>query len=1082
MADDREEEVRLVTVVKGQNRFHTIDVIEEDGNSQNRYFIPNSNLEEQSDVSEIRIQMDNLKGHRQSENYQSSDLMLNSSPNLKRKQRAAQKEGAPEKQVNQEVTLLQVDPSKETKTFNLMRLKTQSSNEGIRNQMKKFLKGAFENVCARKLPLPAAAFIIDGASNLCEEHSDILRNALEMTPCKGAMYLVNGLIKTNMINQGMETICVCSDRQFKFIEGFTEFGSVCQAVIKGGVNVYDCIKYIVLLKNASDDDIRRYLLAMQQLFFSEYKVPCLKILMGDNRDDIRFVSTGEYFEKTVPTLFINIGNGLSDALGSFINSPTIDSKFYMYEMQNKSGFVQLHETITIALCQGIDPCINVIMDSSRELANNLANKGSYKTYSKILLFDNILYYSDGDLPNFWQYKEYPTIKKLMLENKDNVEIISCKEEADSKAMETIKILQDHLQEDVLSKYFDLISENCRGNVLRHCPLLGIRYALKENDVKLADDLIKFNALDLYPYIYFRIKDHWNDAPIKTDNKISKHFKIKNGTLDGSTINKAISKLTDDFFGDFFNEEGRPNIEVVNPIQVLMVNRLICMQLEFVKLLWSYDKKNSLANALLLWILIDGILKEGIFGSENSVDDLMSLKAYFGEVLGHLLDIAQNDDEANCKTVLQCTTPFCKGMGLIDIAGEMQCDIVLSHTLTKRILAARWNDRSLKGEEERCYGKICQKFLSPRNKLYIHMAMYVISYITVTVYTLRMNFLESSALKWITFIMVTSLAVDEARQAVGDNGKVSSCLRNWWSDSWNKLDCISMLIYYIGFCLNVAKIPESRIVFATFSFIWCLKFYQFLRAFESVGTYIIIVQKMLPQLGNFSLVALIALIGYGIFMTSTLFPHHNFQLWSTVLMVLVRPYLLLFAETGINAYGLSNKSTLFNTPKVPTSSEILTVLGMCVFLMFGGILLMNLLIAVFSGIYEEVKEKSERLWVINDFELLIEFEQKPLFPIPLSLPRNLFRIAKRIGKKTKQEIRDPHLNGKETISDKDKVKVLGPKQEKYYEEYSKDEDDRVHSLQQLKKTILEDVEKRFGALEEQNNKIKSMLEGLLEQIL
>jgi len=140
MADDREEEVRLVTVVKGQNRFHTIDVIEEDGNSQNRYFIPNSNLEEQSDVSEIRIQMDNLKGHRQSENYQSSDLMLNSSPNLKRKQHAAQKEGAPEKQVNQEVTLLQVDPSKETKTFNLMRLKTQSSNEGIRNQIKKIFE------------------------------------------------------------------------------------------------------------------------------------------------------------------------------------------------------------------------------------------------------------------------------------------------------------------------------------------------------------------------------------------------------------------------------------------------------------------------------------------------------------------------------------------------------------------------------------------------------------------------------------------------------------------------------------------------------------------------------------------------------------------------------------------------------------------------------------------------------------------------------------------------------------------------------------------------------------------------------
>ena len=57
----------------------------------------------------------------------------------------------------------------------------------------------------------------------------------------------------------------------------------------------------------------------------------------------------------------------------------------------------------------------------------------------------------------------------------------------------------------------------------------------------------------------------------------------------------------------------------------MVNRLICMQLNFVKLLWRYDKKNAVANALLLWILLKGIFKERIFSRENSFDDLMALK-------------------------------------------------------------------------------------------------------------------------------------------------------------------------------------------------------------------------------------------------------------------------------------------------------------------------------------------------------------------------------------------------------------------------------------------------------------------------
>ena len=57
----------------------------------------------------------------------------------------------------------------------------------------------------------------------------------------------------------------------------------------------------------------------------------------------------------------------------------------------------------------------------------------------------------------------------------------------------------------------------------------------------------------------------------------------------------------------------------------MVNRLVCMQLKLVEVFWRYDKKNSLANALLLWIITKGIIHENIFGSENSADDLVAFK-------------------------------------------------------------------------------------------------------------------------------------------------------------------------------------------------------------------------------------------------------------------------------------------------------------------------------------------------------------------------------------------------------------------------------------------------------------------------
>ena len=59
----------------------------------------------------------------------------------------------------------------------------------------------------------------------------------------------------------------------------------------------------------------------------------------------------------------------------------------------------------------------------------------------------------------------------------------------------------------------------------------------------------------------------------------------------------------------------------------MINRLLCMQFDIVKVLWRYDKKNSLTNALLLWILTEGILKKGILSRKDSIDEFDNLKRY-----------------------------------------------------------------------------------------------------------------------------------------------------------------------------------------------------------------------------------------------------------------------------------------------------------------------------------------------------------------------------------------------------------------------------------------------------------------------
>jgi len=689
----------------------------------------------------------------------------------------------------------------------------------------------------------------------------------------------------------------------------------------------------------------------------------------------------------------------------------------------------LIESIILAISKGINPSISFLMDRTQEVGQNLASSSRYQRNSKILHFPLIQKFP-GDEKSLNQElqvlfgtdnsKEYEAIEQQMMDNVDKVFFYNEDTPGNNNAKEaTAKRLYNTLQGRMdwssLAAYDfavdrKLLKKEFRDEFYKQCPVLGIKKALQENDFKLADYLLKHRPLDIYPYIYFNMQKHWYDAPPReSSNRISMHFKIVNlcerlskgnkedlnSGFSGKPINKTISKLTIRLVADFFTEDGRPNLQVFTPIQALMVNRLFNMQLEFVKVLWRYDKRNAMTNGLILWILIKGIIKENIFGDESLVEEvnkLNKLKMYFEEAIHKLLDIAQDSKRIApadlARNPVHGRFSAFKEKKIFEVAGEVRCNTILSHPLGRRSLPEDWKRPSVESDY-----RIKQMFASPRSKLYMHMFMYVVCYFLVAYYTLQPKSKGNVYIKGVTFVLIASIVTDEIRQALDNEGTITSCVKAWWSDPWNKLDLISLLIYYVAFILDVTGVPESRILFSTFTFVWCLKFYQYLRAFESLGTYIILIQKMLPHLGNFIVIALVGMIGYGVFMTSIMFPSISFASRNTLLLILFRPYLLLFAEMGINEYGLSSKTTLFGTSKIGYASEILVLLGMCIFLMLGGVLLINLLIAIFSGIYEKEKEKSELYWVINGCHLLREFREKTILPIPFSLPIDIITIIK-----------------------------------------------------------------------------------------
>ena len=934
-------------------------------------------------------------------------------------------------------------------TFKFIKMKTKSSVEEVAKDAEKFVEIAEFNQSTWYQILIG----IDDAEKITESGLKLLRSVRESI-YGGMMFLTNGLPHQILYgidpSKKMKTVGVIST---SFVTGTAATDSDHSKQYFGVVDFQNrreigtmkqrCgkIAYALLLEDASPDDVMKYKLAILKAY-SQVRPYCIKVITDGSNELLISMADNSYFADRRGVLLSENSGLFSSVLYSFVKAfrngsekveqaeeemklvcqgylskkDRIDvveliienikrniGKFSTIRNNEEVDGENIESAVLHALVEGLDVPVNFVMNSSKAICDAISNTEYFKNNNTTLIFTK-----SGGIPyqlgNYLQDRERNDIIRCIIGNVKKTDDFY---ESVDQNLSKLKLFDADSPESnsmlaSVTNYMENVLEGLKFSRLttgaQSFSPLAISAVLRNNQPEIFKNW-SCHQIAIDTYIFCNLRFHWHDKDTRGESKVAKHFGIVNENERrqpewlhmGTAINKAIEKLSNGIIAKCFHEDGKPNVGIISPIQALIINRVFCMQLDFVKMLWKYDKENVLVNAVMIWILINGILKEKIFARENATDDLTKAKEYFAAAIKWPLDQLFIHFVVGSQ-YLGHRVPVFRGKPLYLVAVEGRLITFLTHIITKRCISAKW-DNGL-------HHKIPNFINKPRIKLYIHMIMYAVSYLFLAYYTLQQKAKPSEVIKWVVLTMISSLFVDEMRQALGEREyPILISLRRWWSDGWNKIDFLTMMLYYLAFLLECAGVINvSRLLFSTFTFIWCLKFYQFLRAFESLGIYIILVQKMLPQLGNFAIVAAIAIISYGVFMTSILFPNISFTSWSVFIMVLLRPYLLLFAETGINEYDLSTKNTIYNTPKIETASEIMIVVGMCVFLMFGGVLLLNLLIAIFSGIYEEVKEESMKLWALNDLQLLQEFQRKPIVPIPFSIPVNIFLIFKRLWNK------------------------------------------------------------------------------------
>ncbi|XP_026523525.1 transient receptor potential cation channel subfamily M member 2 [Notechis scutatus] len=262
-------------------------------------------------------------------------------------------------------------------------------------------------------------------------------------------------------------------------------------------------------------------------------------------------------------------------------------------------------------------------------------------------------------------------------------------------------------------------------------------------------------------------------------------------------------------------------------------------------------------------------------------------------------------------------------------------------------------------------------------------------------------------EYVIYFWLFSLVCEEARQLFCDPDgfglvKMASL---YFSDYWNKLDACAILIFIVG--LVCRWFPETlypgRIVLSLAFIIFCLRLLHIFTISKTLGPKIIIVKRMMKDIFFFLFLLAVWIVSFGVAKQAILI--HNEKRVDWIFRgVFYHSYLTLFGQipsyvdgVNFNFDQCSPNGTDPYKPKCPESSEAnkkpifpewLTVILLCLYLLFTNILLLNLLIAMFNYTFQQVQEHTDQIWKFQRHDLIEEYNSRPPAPPPFILLNHL----------------------------------------------------------------------------------------------
>ncbi|XP_027836600.2 transient receptor potential cation channel trpm [Aphis gossypii] len=366
-------------------------------------------------------------------------------------------------------------------------------------------------------------------------------------------------------------------------------------------------------------------------------------------------------------------------------------------------------------------------------------------------------------------------------------------------------------------------------------------------------------------------------------------------------------------------------------------------------------------------------------------------------------------------------------------------------------------------------KIIEFYTAPITKFLANSAAYFVFLVLFTYVVLVRMEQNPSWQELYVIAYICTFGCEKIREIVSSEPtSISDKFSVWAWNMWNPCDAAAIIFFLTGLCLRLQPASQAigRVMFCTDIIYWYLRILNILGVNKYLGPLVTMMGKMIKNMLYFVVLLLVVLMSFGVSRRSILYPDSDPE-WVLIREIFLQPYFMLYGEVYADQIypGCDESSGM---PNCQTGRWV-TPLVMAMYLLVANILLINLLIAVFNNIFNDINAISHQVWMFQRFTVVMEYEQKPSLPPPLIFFCHVFLLAKYLCRKI-QGIQETYDNGLKLFLGNEELEQLYDFEEECVEGYFREKDYKLQmSMEERIKMALEKTENIQQKVDDINQK-------------